>query len=176
LFSCRADLVFHSSGAIDGAAQPLSRSPRLGYEQVDIRHPPILPAKTKRLTCFGVRIDNERTGGPVPMAAGDASFHAGWWTLHRAMPNTSNQMRKVMTIIFFADGSRLLEPRYQERRSRLESLFLGLSPGDAAASDLTPIVYSADAASYRAALRLRKRALVLESEDAERDRVGNRCV
>jgi ectoine hydroxylase-related dioxygenase (phytanoyl-CoA dioxygenase family) len=83
---------------------------------------------------------------PVPMAAGDATFHAGW-TLHRAMPNTSNQMREVMTIIFFADGIRLLEPRYQERRGPFESLFKGLSPGDAAASDLTPIVYCADEAS-----------------------------
>ena len=83
---------------------------------------------------------------PVPMAAGDATFHAGW-TLHRAMPNTSNQMREVMTIIFFADGIRLLEPRYQERRSPFESLFEGLNPGDAAASDLTPIVYGADEAS-----------------------------
>jgi hypothetical protein len=78
--------------------------------------------------------------------AGDATFHAGW-TLHRAMPNTSNQMREVMTIIFFADGSRLLEPRYQERKSPFESLFPGLNPGDAAASDMTPIVYSADEAS-----------------------------
>jgi ectoine hydroxylase-related dioxygenase (phytanoyl-CoA dioxygenase family) len=83
---------------------------------------------------------------PVPMAAGDATFHAGW-TLHRAMPNTSNQMREVMTIIFFADGARLLEPRYQERRSPFESLFEGLNPGDVAASDLTPIVYGADEAS-----------------------------
>jgi ectoine hydroxylase-related dioxygenase (phytanoyl-CoA dioxygenase family) len=80
---------------------------------------------------------------PVPMTAGDATFHAGW-TLHRAMPNTSHQMREVMTIIFFADGIRLLEPRYQERRGPFESLFAGLKPGDAAASDLTPIVYSAD--------------------------------
>jgi phytanoyl-CoA dioxygenase PhyH len=80
---------------------------------------------------------------PVPMAAGDATFHAGW-TLHRAMPNTSDQMREVMTIIFFADGIRLLEPRYKERRGPFESLFKGLNPGDVAASDLTPIVYSAD--------------------------------
>ena len=87
-----------------------------------------------------------RVTKPVPMAAGDATFHAGW-TLHRAMPNTSNQMREVMTIIFFADGTRLLEPRYQERRSPFESLFQGLNPGDVAASDLTPIVYRADEAS-----------------------------
>jgi ectoine hydroxylase-related dioxygenase (phytanoyl-CoA dioxygenase family) len=83
---------------------------------------------------------------PVPMAAGDATFHAGW-TLHRAMPNTSSRMREVMTIIFFADGTRLVEARYEERRSPFQSLFPGLSPGDVAASDVTPIVYSADAAS-----------------------------
>jgi len=51
-------------------------------------------------------------------------------------------MREVMTIIFFADGIRLLEPHYQERRGPFESLFKGLEPGDAAASDLTPILYS----------------------------------
>jgi ectoine hydroxylase-related dioxygenase (phytanoyl-CoA dioxygenase family) len=83
---------------------------------------------------------------PVPMAAGDATFHAGW-TLHRAMPNTSNRLREVMTIIFFADGTLLLEPRYEERKSPFQSLFPGLSPGDAAASDMTPIVYSADEAA-----------------------------
>lgn len=80
---------------------------------------------------------------PVPMAAGDATFHAGW-TLHRALPNSSNQMREVMTIIFFADGSRLLEPHYQEREGPFQSLFAGLRPGDPAASDMTPIVYSAN--------------------------------
>lgn len=77
----------------------------------------------------------------VPMAAGDATFHAGW-TLHRAMPNISNTMREVMTIIFFAEGSRLIEPQYKERKSPYESLFAGLSPGDVAASEMTPIVYN----------------------------------
>jgi hypothetical protein len=56
-------------------------------------------------------------------------------------------MREVMTIIFFADGIRLLEPHYKERMGPFESLFEGLKPGDAAASDLTPIVYRADEAS-----------------------------
>jgi ectoine hydroxylase-related dioxygenase (phytanoyl-CoA dioxygenase family) len=87
-----------------------------------------------------------RVAEPVPMAAGDATFHAGW-TLHRAMPNTSSQMREAMTIIFFADGTRLVEPRYEERRSPFQSLFAGLKPGDAAASDMTPIVYSGAEAS-----------------------------
>ena len=41
------------------------------------------------------------------MQPGDATFHAGW-TLHRAGPNTSLETRPVMTIIFVADGTRIL--------------------------------------------------------------------
>ena len=39
--------------------------------------------------------------------AGDATFHAGW-TVHSAGPNPTNQMRTVMTVIYFADGARVL--------------------------------------------------------------------
>src|SRR3954447_12027946 len=35
------------------------------------------------------------------LRAGDATFHAGWM-LHSAPPNPTNQMRPVMTIIYFA--------------------------------------------------------------------------
>lgn len=40
------------------------------------------------------------------MAAGDATFHTGW-TLHRAGANPTELMRSVMTIIYFADGTRV---------------------------------------------------------------------
>ena len=40
------------------------------------------------------------------MAAGDATFHTGW-TLHRAGANPTETMRSVMTIIYFADGTRV---------------------------------------------------------------------
>ena len=43
------------------------------------------------------------------MRAGDASFHSGW-TVHKALGNTSAQMREVMTVIWFADGLTVLEP------------------------------------------------------------------
>lgn len=46
---------------------------------------------------------------PVAMRAGDASFHS-WWTVHRALGNSSTQMREVMTVIWFADGLPVLEP------------------------------------------------------------------
>lgn len=40
------------------------------------------------------------------LEAGDATFHAGW-TLHRAPANSTDLMRSVMTIIWFADGTRV---------------------------------------------------------------------
>ena len=42
------------------------------------------------------------------LRAGDATFHAGW-TVHSAGPNPTDQIRTVMTIIYFADGARVLE-------------------------------------------------------------------
>ncbi len=75
------------------------------------------------------------------MCAGDASFHLAW-TLHSATANATDRTREVMTVIFFADGLRLSEPDNDGRRSDLATWFPGLAPGDAAASELTPLLYS----------------------------------
>jgi hypothetical protein len=74
-----------------------------------------------------------------PMRAGDASFHLGW-TLHRANPNVSSRDREVMTVIWFADGARVVEPT--NRGQRLDRLvwLRNLEPGELAASDLNPLV------------------------------------
>jgi ectoine hydroxylase-related dioxygenase (phytanoyl-CoA dioxygenase family) len=47
--------------------------------------------------------------------AGDATFHAGW-TLHRAGPNPTDDLRSVMTVIYVADGVLVAPPEnpYQE--------------------------------------------------------------
>lgn len=74
------------------------------------------------------------------MAAGDATFYAGW-TLHSAGPNRSNKMREVMTIIYFADGARILEPDNPNRAADIERWHPGLKPGDLAASELNPVLY-----------------------------------
>lgn len=74
------------------------------------------------------------------MAAGDATFHAGW-TLHSAPGNPTDRMREVMTIIYIADGLTIAEPDSNARRNDLSSWFPGLNPGEAAASPLNPIVY-----------------------------------
>jgi ectoine hydroxylase-related dioxygenase (phytanoyl-CoA dioxygenase family) len=42
------------------------------------------------------------------MRAGDATFHGGW-TLHSANRNTTDRLRTVMTVIYFADGARVAD-------------------------------------------------------------------
>lgn len=74
---------------------------------------------------------------PVAMRAGDASFHSGW-TVHKALGNTSTQMREVMTVIWFADGLPVLEPANQAQANDLASWLPGLAPGDLAASAANP--------------------------------------
>jgi ectoine hydroxylase-related dioxygenase (phytanoyl-CoA dioxygenase family) len=74
------------------------------------------------------------------LAAGDATFHAGW-TLHRAPPNPTAAARPVMTIIYFADGARVTEPTDDFQRFDLALWLKGLQPGDLAASDRNPLLW-----------------------------------
>jgi ectoine hydroxylase-related dioxygenase (phytanoyl-CoA dioxygenase family) len=73
------------------------------------------------------------------MKAGDATFHLGW-TIHSAGPNTSETMREVMTVIYFADGTRVTEPINKHQQADLDAWLPGLKPGDLADSDLNPIL------------------------------------
>jgi ectoine hydroxylase-related dioxygenase (phytanoyl-CoA dioxygenase family) len=47
-------------------------------------------------------------------AVGDVSFHAGW-TFHGARANTTDRWRRVMTMIYLADGACLREPARAEQ-------------------------------------------------------------
>lgn len=78
---------------------------------------------------------------PVPMRAGDATFHAGW-TLHRAHPNTGSVTREVMTVIYYADGSTVAVDPWPTQKNDLAKFFPAVKPGEVAVSDLTPLVYS----------------------------------
>jgi hypothetical protein len=73
------------------------------------------------------------------MSAGDATFHSGW-TLHTAPGNSTAAMRAVMTVIYFADGTRISVPDNKNRASDLAAWLPGLIPGDLAASKLNPLV------------------------------------
>jgi ectoine hydroxylase-related dioxygenase (phytanoyl-CoA dioxygenase family) len=75
------------------------------------------------------------------MAAGDATFHSGW-TMHNAPGNPTDQMREIMTVIYYADGSIVAEPDSNARKNDLAHCFPGLKPGEVAASHLNPLVYS----------------------------------
>jgi ectoine hydroxylase-related dioxygenase (phytanoyl-CoA dioxygenase family) len=69
--------------------------------------------------------------------AGDATFHAGW-TLHRAGPNPTETVREVMTVIWFADGARVTEPKNRYEEFDLRMWLKGCAPGDVAAGDRNP--------------------------------------
>jgi len=75
------------------------------------------------------------------MKAGDATFHSGW-TLHSAPGNASPTTREVMTIIFFAEGTRIMHnPDNPNRLLDLKTWHPGIQPGELAASKLNPVVY-----------------------------------
>ncbi|MCI0707163.1 MAG: phytanoyl-CoA dioxygenase family protein [Ignavibacteriae bacterium] len=75
------------------------------------------------------------------LKAGDATFHSGR-LLHSAHGNTSANRREVMTIIYYADGTRLLAPDNEHRKVDMEVFHPGQQAGELAASELNPVVYS----------------------------------
>jgi len=74
------------------------------------------------------------------MQAGDATFHAGW-IIHSAPGNRGPVTREAMTVIYFEDGVRILEPQNPHHPADLARWLPGLKPGDLAASSLNPLVY-----------------------------------
>ena len=74
------------------------------------------------------------------LEAGDAIFHSGD-VLHCARENITTERREVVSIIYFADGARVMKPDHEHRRVDMEMFLPGLLPGDIAASDLNPLLY-----------------------------------
>jgi ectoine hydroxylase-related dioxygenase (phytanoyl-CoA dioxygenase family) len=74
------------------------------------------------------------------MAAGDATFHSGL-TLHAAPGNSSAQRREAMTIIYYEDGIRLLQPDNPNREFDRRAIFPEGKPGEPAISEFTPLLY-----------------------------------
>jgi hypothetical protein len=75
------------------------------------------------------------------LAAGDATFHGGW-TLHSAGPNPSSAMREVMTVIYFADGTRVGPADHPVRAHDLAAWLGPCKPGEPAAGALNPLLWS----------------------------------
>lgn len=74
------------------------------------------------------------------LKAGDATFHSGR-LLHAAHSNSSQRRREVITIIYYADGARILEPDNEHRKVDMEVFHPGQKPGELAASGLNPLLY-----------------------------------
>ena len=85
---------------------------------------------------------NFTTHSYAPMRAGDATFHSGW-TLHGAPANETKTMRCVMTVIYFADNTRV-GPLDNPMRENDARQWLGSRrSGELADGPLNPLLWSA---------------------------------
>ncbi|MDH3685885.1 MAG: phytanoyl-CoA dioxygenase family protein, partial [Myxococcales bacterium] len=75
------------------------------------------------------------------LAAGDATFHSGW-TLHSAPPNETSTLREAMTIIYYADGTRVGPLDHANRRFDRDVWLAGCAPGEPAAGPFNPVLFS----------------------------------
>jgi len=78
-----------------------------------------------------------------PYDLGEVSFHYGW-TLHRAGPNTTDQPRKVHTIIYMDRDMRLVEPKNDNQRADWEAWTPSTQIGRIMADEKNPILFDFD--------------------------------
>lgn len=71
------------------------------------------------------------------MKAGDATFHKGW-TPHRAPANPTPLLRSVMTIIYYADGTKVAAIDSKMRRFDQKIWLNSIPQGELAAGPLNP--------------------------------------
>jgi ectoine hydroxylase-related dioxygenase (phytanoyl-CoA dioxygenase family) len=76
-----------------------------------------------------------------PYDLGEVSFHSGW-IFHRAGANLSNQMRKVMTIIYMDESMSAVEPSNENQANDLATWCPGVKPGDTINSELNPVLFT----------------------------------
>jgi ectoine hydroxylase-related dioxygenase (phytanoyl-CoA dioxygenase family) len=75
-----------------------------------------------------------------PFDAGEISFHSGW-VFHRAGANTTNQMRKVMTIIYMDKNMLLKNPENTNQLNDWNTWCPGAKVGEVIDTALNPIIY-----------------------------------
>jgi ectoine hydroxylase-related dioxygenase (phytanoyl-CoA dioxygenase family) len=71
---------------------------------------------------------------------GEVSFHSGW-VFHRAGANTTNQMRKVMTVIYMDKDMLLKNPENKNQINDWNTWCPGANIGEVIDTPLNPIVY-----------------------------------
>ncbi len=77
-----------------------------------------------------------------PFELGDVSFHAGW-LFHRAGPNTTDQPREVMTIIYMDADMRLKAPENENQQADWDAWCPGAVVGSVIDTPLNPVLYHA---------------------------------
>jgi ectoine hydroxylase-related dioxygenase (phytanoyl-CoA dioxygenase family) len=71
---------------------------------------------------------------------GEVSFHSGW-VFHRAGANTTNQMRKVMTVIYMDKDMVLKNPENENQINDWNTWCPGATIGEVINSPINPIIY-----------------------------------
>lgn len=74
-----------------------------------------------------------------PFELGEVSFHSGW-TFHHTGANQSDEPRAVMTVIYIADGIRLIAPQRKQHYADWEAFMPGVQPGEIVDSPLNPVL------------------------------------
>ena len=75
-----------------------------------------------------------------PFDAGEISFHSGW-VFHRAGANTSEAMRKVMTIIYMDKDMVLKQPENKNQIADWETWCPGAKVGQIIDTHMNPVLY-----------------------------------
>lgn len=75
-----------------------------------------------------------------PFELGEVSFHSGW-IFHRAGANTTDKLRKVMTIIYMDKDMKLKAPVNEGQQNDLETWCPGVKIGSVVNSPINPVLF-----------------------------------
>jgi len=75
-----------------------------------------------------------------PFDVGEISFHRGW-LYHRAGPNVSGNMRKVMTMIYMDKDTALKTPENHNQQADWDTWCPGATVGEVINTPLNPVLY-----------------------------------
>lgn len=73
------------------------------------------------------------------MEAGDATWHYGF-TIHKAPGNNADITREVMTIIYVADGARIIQPQNKWQENDHKTWLMNKPVGSRVDSEMNPLV------------------------------------
>lgn len=76
-----------------------------------------------------------------PFDVGEISFHSGW-VFHRAGANITNDMRKVMTIIYMEKDMKLKHPENKNQENDWHTWCPGAKVGEIINSPINPVLYA----------------------------------